>query len=559
MQIQLFQTEAFSKHQVNLLKESVRQRTQELVIDDGRGQFLDSSGKPLSYDEKTVLVLFPFLENLGWDLESLASILHVSESELAIEIRNAEEPVVFGGNSPYLLSGQQANQINELKIPGVYAVSRKYPPSGSPASQLIGITGENNLAFQKRYPDKKGKFNQKLGVTGLQQSFDEFLLPENESKLIYHVDGRGGPLFGIDVKYTGQGNPFLPLQVKTTINRTFQDEIEKLLDIHNVQKGGAILLDIETNEILAASSRPQINLKSPYSDEGTKNMMFEEHIPGSVFKTVVAAAALEQGLVNPTEMFNCSLDIRGEPAARDLGLLNMEESFSRSCNRTFAELAVRLMETDSNLLEEYSEKLGLLGSASWQGDLFHVKNFEQFENDSGRIFIDKDNSIDRNFVAQTGIGQHEVRVTPIAVANMMAAIARGGEKKSVRAASEIQYGNGASMIEFDEQRVNSGGQLSKYAAIKLQQLLRKVVTDEEGTGRAFQQLPYEVAGKSGTAETGVLKENKQLHHKWFAGYFPFQNPKYALVVLNMNVFSDEGGVTPLFSDIVNMIYEDNIR
>ena len=71
--------------------------------------------------------------------------------------------------------------------------------------------------------------------------------------------------------------------------------------------------------------------------------MFEEHIPGSVFKTVVAAA-LEQGLVNPTEMFNCSLDIRGEPAARELGLLNMEESFSRSCNRTFAELAVRLME-----------------------------------------------------------------------------------------------------------------------------------------------------------------------------------------------------------------------
>ena len=171
-------------------------------------------------------------------------------------------------------------------------------------------------------------------------------------------------------------------------------------------------------------------------------MMFEEHIPGSVFKTVVAAAALEQGLVNQLKCLIVVLILRGGTAARDLGLLNMEESFSRSCNRTFAELAVRLMETDSNLLEEYSVKLGLLGSRSWQGDLFHVKNFEEFENDSGRIFIYKDNSIDRNFVAQTGIGEHEVRVTPIAVANMMAAIARGGEKKSVRAASEIQYGNG---------------------------------------------------------------------------------------------------------------------
>ena len=49
-----------------------------------------------------------------------------------------------------------------------------------------------------------------------------------------------GPLFGIDVKYTGQSNPFLPLKVKTTINKTFQDEIEELLDIHKVQKGRVI-------------------------------------------------------------------------------------------------------------------------------------------------------------------------------------------------------------------------------------------------------------------------------------------------------------------------------
>ena len=56
--------------------------------------------------------------------------------------------------------------------------------------------------------------------------------------------------------------------------------------------------------------------------------------------------------------------------------------------------------------------------------------------------------LDRNYVVQTGIGQHEERLTPVAVAKMMAVIARGGERKSVRAVSEIQYGNGATMIEF---------------------------------------------------------------------------------------------------------------
>ena len=111
-------------------------------------------------------------------------------------------------------------------------------------------------------------------------------------------------MFGIDVKYTGQGNPFHPLQVKTTINRTYQEKIETLLNEFRIQKGGAVLLDIETNEILATASRPRMNQQSPYSDKGIKNIMFEQHIPGSVYKTVVAAAAIDQGIVDQNEMFN---------------------------------------------------------------------------------------------------------------------------------------------------------------------------------------------------------------------------------------------------------------
>jgi cell division protein FtsI/penicillin-binding protein 2 len=70
-------------------------------------------------------------------------------------------------------------------------------------------------------------------------------------------------------------------------------------------------------------------------------------------------------------------------------------------------------------------------------------------------------------------------------------------------------------------------------------------------------LPYEVAGKSGTAETARMKDGKQLHNKWFAGYFPYDNPQYALVVVHLDVYPDEGGVNPLFADIVSMLYEEN--
>ena len=77
MQLQLFETEHFSKHQINLLKESVTQRSQEIVIDSGRGSFLDRNGDPLIFQNIPVLVLFPFLNHTDWDFQKVADIIGV--------------------------------------------------------------------------------------------------------------------------------------------------------------------------------------------------------------------------------------------------------------------------------------------------------------------------------------------------------------------------------------------------------------------------------------------------------------------------------------------------
>jgi len=455
----------------------------------------------------------------------------------------------------HLIPGNPKNSHWKGKRKGLFAIKKKYPPENNIASQLIGLIGENREEFWKRYPDKKG-MDSKLGISGLQKSFDEFLIAEHPSKLIFHVDGIGAPLFGIDVKYSGQSNPYYPLMVKTTISSPFQKGIEELVDKYEIKKGGALLLDIGTGNILASVSRPLLNHKNPFSDDGAANMMFEQHIPGSVFKTVVTAAAVEEGLIENNEEFNCSLNIRGEPAERDLGMLALNESFSRSCNKTFGELAVRVQQNENSFLEKYAEKLGLIGYTGWEGDIFHVKNFRQYAQAAGRIFTSDESRKDQNYIMQTGIGQHEVRVSPLGVANMMATIARGGEKKANRVASDIQYANGGNLFHFTEQKVK-GDHISTSTAMKLQSLLRSVVTDEEGTGHIFEPLPYKVAGKSGTAETGVERDGVQLHNKWFAGYFPFEQPKYALVVVNLEVPNDQGGINPLFADIVTMIYEEN--
>src|SRR5690606_5597252 len=110
------------------------------------------------------------------------------------------EPVLAGGKDPLLLTEQQAENINQLQIPGVFAVKKKILPEHPPAGQFIGIYGENEEIFKTRYPDKDWR-NKAVGLSGLEKTFDEFLQAESETKFVYHVDGVGNPLFGIDVKY----------------------------------------------------------------------------------------------------------------------------------------------------------------------------------------------------------------------------------------------------------------------------------------------------------------------------------------------------------------------
>ncbi|MFD2679895.1 peptidoglycan D,D-transpeptidase FtsI family protein [Bacillus seohaeanensis] len=563
MQLQLFQTESFTKHKINLIEESVEQRTQQLIIDEGRGEFLDRNGDPLSYEEKNVLILFPFLKSMEWPVEKVADILHVPVNTIKTKVEKAKAPFVFGGNKPFQLSEEEMEAINGLEIQGLFALKRKFPKQEMLASQLIGITGENEKMFHERYPDKVKGAHQEIGVSGLQETFDEWLVAEEQAKLIYHVDARGGPLFGVDVKYLAPSNPFYPLNVKTTIDSKLQQELEEVADTYNIEKGGLLLLDIEKSEIVANVSRPKINIKDPYGGTGATNYMFKSLIPGSVFKTAVAAAAIDEKIVDETTVFPCSEDIYGNQAEKQYGNINIKKSFAVSCNRTFAELAKSLTEKNPNLIEQYAEKLGLIGDISWQGDIYHYSNFKQLQLGESKIFSSEEEKKDMNFVSQTGIGQREVRVTPLGVANMMATIARGGQKYRVSAVSAVEYENGNSMFSFPKEK-GEGETISRYTAMKLQQYLRGVVTDEKGTARYLQAAAYPIAGKTGTAETGKYEgeevPSNQLYNKWFAGYFPFDEPKYALVAVNLDVKINEGGIYPIFKDAVDAVYrkEKNI-
>jgi cell division protein FtsI/penicillin-binding protein 2 len=552
VQLQLVSTESFTEKGINLIEKSVAQRTHTIVIDDGRGRFVDRNGEALSEDFYPNLILFPFLKNMNWPAEKVARILNIKKDDLLAQVAAAKAPFPYGDDKPIRLTQTQMEKINALQIPGVVAAKAQTKIQQPIAEHFIGIAAQNPGQVKERYPDKlkEGKVSDTttIGITGLQEAFDEFLLTDGEAKLLYHVDRQGEPIFGKNVKYTQPANPFYPVVIKTTLDKELQTIAEDLVNKYNMKKGGLVLLDVKTSEILAMVSKPSITAE----DATWKNQMLLSQFPGSVFKTVVAAAAIDNGLIQEGRTFNCDSDLYGTgQAEHPMGTLNFEQSFARSCNRTFAVLGQELLAKDKGMIEKYAGMLGLTDTVGWQGRVFHFPSFVQLpDEEKGVIWGEEKDKGVQKAIAQTSVGQKNVRMTPLAIANMMATIARGGEKLKVKAVKEIDYKNGTKLYRFPNQELK-GDNLASETITKLQQLLRSVVTTPNGTGAVFQGLPYNVAGKSGTAE-GIKGQGV---NKWFAGYFPYENPKYALVVVDLETTSPESLSKSIYADYVKAVYD----
>lgn len=554
VQIQLIATESFTDKHINLIERSVTQRTQAVVVDDGRGHFIDRNGEELGEERYPALIVFPFLQTKNEILEQVAHMIGVSQREIKKQIQDSRsKPLIFQqGEKPYKLTKEQMEKVNRSDILGIVATEMKMKQTPNIAEHLIGVAGENEKEFEKRYGEIK-QFASKtpIGISGLQQSFDEFLVADGEAKLLYHVDRQGEPIFGKRVKYTSPANPFYPVTVQTTIEKTLQKKAEEVVQKYKLKKGGLLLLDVKTNEIVAMVSKPSVQMNDNQSyKQRLENQMLTPHFPGSVFKTVIAAAAIDYDLVYPHRMFDCDTDPYGENKAEIMmGKRTFTESFVRSCNRTFAVLGNELMKRDKGVIETYTEALGAGKTVGWKGTVFHTSSFKQLpEEKESVVWKDKENSRSQKAIAQTAIGQKDVRLSPLAIANMMATIARGGEKKEIKAVKEIRYKNGTTLYRFEDHTL-AGKRVSYRTVKKIQGLLRKVVTMEHGTGISFQSLPLSVAGKSGTAQTG--KENRV--NRWFAGYFPYENPRYALVVVDIETNSEQNIVTPIFKEFVQDI------
>lgn len=162
-------------------------------------------------------------------LEKVAHIIGVSRQDIRAQMEGRSKPFIFQrGNRLFQLTKEQMEKVNSTDMLGMVATEVRMQRT-SEAEHLIGVVGENEKEFKKRYEKLKKLSSQTpIGISGLQQSFDEFLVADGEAKLLYHVDRQGEPIFGKRVKYTSPANPFYPVTVQTTIERTLQKRLKRL-------------------------------------------------------------------------------------------------------------------------------------------------------------------------------------------------------------------------------------------------------------------------------------------------------------------------------------------
>ncbi|MFF2480473.1 peptidoglycan D,D-transpeptidase FtsI family protein [Paenibacillus sp. NPDC058071] len=594
---------------------SVAQRQRSLTLDTGRGDFVDRYGRAITgetYDSVALFPIHPEARGTERDLAELAKLLKVPESELLAKWNGMESPDYWRSEKkeqPYRLSEEQKRRLASLHLNGVRVLP--YRSRALHLFQAIGFTSQHPEWLKSAYPNElasgKRKLTDQVGGIGLEKSLDKLLRGIGETKASYFVDGKYKPLSGLDMRITGPENAYYPLQAVTTIDLELQERLEAYADAQGLKEGAIVVLDAHNADIVAMVSRPAMSRRFAAGGEnGQINHALVAVPPGSVFKLVTEAAALEAGVAAENEIFTCN----GEYGRYGLscwkegghGRLTLREGLAQSCNVAFATIAERLRPEQ---LERTAAALGVGKQVGW----YAAKPFGPFreplrllgEEEAGRLFyidgsastaesktnkVNKANKtnkanepreveeaveaaeaaasvaaaqarkqIDGGVMAQSGIGQRDVLMTPLQAANLTVTLLNHGRVMEPRLVSEIRYANGGRLSELHEKRL-AGNRIQPATARKLLRGMEAVV--DHGTGRSIREGIWQVAGKSGTAD--VKRNGTPRIHQWFTGYGPAQSPQYATAVLaKYRPSGSANQATALFRGVMDILAEHEIR
>jgi cell division protein FtsI/penicillin-binding protein 2 len=532
----------------SLAQSAFLQRSDGLLLDTGRGQFRDRSGRLLTGMAVQSLAAFPdagFRRGTEAETRYLADSLGVRPDRLDTWLRELREPEVWKDSTSVRaldLSKTQIKAAEKSSLIGVAVLPfrNRYPSDLTPI-HAIGYISQYPERVRQVYGEQLSSHHMNVtsavGGSGLEKSMDRVLQGIAPTMVIQVTDAARRPLEGLGLRVTAPDNPHFPLQVTTTLDMGMQQIAEEVMKEYGITKGAAVVLDAANADIRAMVSLPRLD---PYhiGAKGTdeRNHALIAAPPGSVFKMVTLAAAIESGVTNGDEKFRCN----GHYGKYGLkcwrkeghGILTVEQAFAESCNVVFAELAERM---DPAWLQITADRMGLGRQIGWHTDKFvdgaPLRLLE--EEEAGSIFLNQRAAKDGGVRTGTGIGQRDVRVSPLQAANMAVTVLHNGHVFAPRLVKEIRYANGELMTPFNVRSAPSRyGQISPRTSSLLRESMRSVVL--EGTAEnALKGAVWPLAGKSGTAE--LAGKQKAHNDQWFVGYGPIMGkPHYAVAVLIEN-------------------------
>jgi penicillin-binding protein 2 len=552
-------------------------RTYILDVPAPHGQITDRNGAPLAQNRLSYNLVINFPTPLDFSDTQAVSFarqkidkasdllgrkLRVSDDAILRHYRNRGiMPLEIAQN----LSQQEYEKIKDQLPAGVMVrpVYVRIYPNGKVAGQIIGYTGKTGRNPDGIVDNHETLWPETEGREGLEQTFNGMLTGKHgEYKLTFDKDGRKTSEKLITPPEPGYN-------VVTTLDLHLQQLAEKALEA-KAKRGAMVIIDPNNGDILALASWPTYdpNLFVPsISADQLKALQDDPNIPllprayrssyppGSTFKIAVGIAALESHAVYPDDQYECVPSIQiGNVTFHNWkksnrGALNFVQALTESCDTWFYQVGIK---TGSAPIIDWALKLGfgakcgipLRGEAEGR-----IPNDQYMKATHGRKLLNGD-------IANMSIGQGDIQVTPLQMAQAMGVVANGGTLYQTRLVQQVQTFDGqiASAYQVRAKRTLD------FSAETLDQLRTGMIDVVNGGGGTAHQASLdnvEVAGKTGTAQWGP--KNKERTAAWFSGFLPADQPRYAFAaVYEGDVGSKVHGgsaAAPMIADVFKDVYQ----
>ena len=504
-----------------------RQHLKEWIVLPKRGAVFDRAGEPLalSLESQSVYVRPHRIHDPQGVSRSLARVLNLNFADVKQKV-TSEKPFVWIKRQ---IGSPEAEQIQALNLDGVgmFYEPNRYYPQGQLAGQLIGFVNRDSE-----------------GIEGLELQYNDYIRGESGSSVTERdALGRRVLVQGVEGLQIPPGGD-IQLTLDTSIQHLAEKELEGSITKYRAKAGVAIVVEPFTGEVLALANYPSFNPNnfSKESAQQRRNRAVADSFePGSTFKTILAAAALEEGVVGKEDLFYCEMG--KYPYAGKIihdthpyGWLPFYKILQVSSNIGFTKVAEKLKK---ERYFKYIEKFGF-GKATGidlpgevAGVLRPVESWAAID------------------LATHAFGQG-ISATPMQMVMAYAAIANGGFLMRPYVVGRITSPKGEVLFENQSRVVRRV--ISEKSSRLLTSMLKEVTT-EGGTGMMASIEGFEVAGKTGTAQKADLAHGGYAAKKRvgsFIGFVPADNPRLVVLVLvdepEVNVY---GGVVaaPVFRNV----------